>query len=63
MSEAFDVQAAIKGLIDSNFSGSDDEQGKAAQLMKGLFFSDDPSAKKFVKALDKFTSSLDAGDF
>lgn len=62
-SEEFDVQKAISSLIDTNFSGSDEEQGKASQLMKGLFFSDDPNAKKFIKALDKATSSMNPGDF
>lgn len=53
----------IKELIDTDFSGSNDEQGKAVQLMRGLAFSDDPVSNKFMKALDKFTSSLDPKDF
>lgn len=57
------VQEVIKELIDSDFSGSNEEQGKAAQLFRGLAFSEDESANKFMKALDKFTSGLNADDF
>ena len=62
-SEAFDVSQAIKSLVDTNFSGSDEEQGKASQLIKGLFFSDDEKAKKFVKKIDQLTSNLNLKDF
>lgn len=61
--EEVDVMKIIKDLIDTNFSGSNEEQGKAAQLFKGLAFSDDPRSNKFMKAIDDFTSSLDPKDF
>lgn len=58
-----DIQSIIKALIDTNFSASNEEQGKAVQLFRGLAFSDDPMSNKFMKALDKFTSSLKPKDF
>ncbi len=58
-----DAQKMIKALINTNFSGSNDEQGKAAALFKGLAFSDDPASNKFMKRLDEFTSGLKAEDF
>jgi hypothetical protein len=57
------VGSVIKELIDTSWSGSNDEQGKAVQLLRGLAFSDDPKSNKFMKALDKFTSGLKAEDF
>lgn len=57
--EGVDISATIKSLIDTNFSASDEEQGKASQMLKGLLFSEDPIAKKFVKDLDKALSGFD----
>ncbi|KKK92481.1 hypothetical protein LCGC14_2702470, partial [marine sediment metagenome] len=61
--EAADIQKIIKALINTKFSGSNEEQGKAVQLLRGLAFSDDPASDKFMKALDNFTSGLKAEDF
>jgi hypothetical protein len=61
--EAVDVQKVIKALIDTSFGGSNEEQMKAVQLLKGLATSDDPKSNKFMKVLDKFTSGLNAEDF
>jgi len=61
--EAVDASAIIKELIDTSFGGSNKEQGKAVQLLKGLAFSEDPLSNKFMKALDKWTSGLDPKDF
>jgi len=44
--------------IGGNFSGSNEEQMKAVQLLKGLATSDDPQANKFMKALDKATTEI-----
>ena len=63
LDEGGDAHKAIKALIDTKFSGSNDEQGKAAALFKGLAFSDDPASNKFMKKLDEFTSGLNAEDF
>lgn len=57
--EAINIGDTIKSLIDTNFSASDEEQGKASQMLKGLLFSEDPIAKKFVKDLDKALSGFD----
>lgn len=45
----------IKDLAKS-YGSSNEEQGKLVNLMKGLAFSDDPEANKFMKALDKWTT-------
>lgn len=54
--------SAIQALIDTKFSSSDEENGKAAQILKGLFFSEDPKAKKLIAKLDNWFSSLDVKD-
>jgi len=54
--EAVDAKKIIKDLADTDFSGSNAEQGKMAALVKGLAFSDEPESNKFMKALDKFTT-------
>lgn len=61
--EAVDVKAVIKEVIDTNWSGSNEEQLKAVQLLKGLATSEDPLSNKFMKALDKATSSMKVEDF
>lgn len=53
----------IKELISTSFGGSNEEQMKAVQLLKGLAVSEDPESNKFMKALDKWTSGLDASSF
>lgn len=50
---------AIKDLIDTDFSASDDEKGKAAQLLRGLFFSKEPEAVEFIKKLDSMLSKME----
>jgi len=51
----------IIGDLKSSFGGSNEEQMKAVQLLKGLATSDDPKANKFMKALDTATTKI-AGD-
>jgi hypothetical protein len=58
--EAVDVQKVIKELIDTGWSGSNESQMKAVQLLKGLATSDDPASNAFMKKLDKFTSGMKA---
>lgn len=53
-----DVDQVIKSLIDTNFSASEEEKGKAAEMLKGLFFSEDPKAQELIKKLDSWFSSL-----
>jgi len=55
--EAVDVTKLIKDLS-GNFSGSNEEQMKAVQLLKGLATSDDPKSNKFMKALDTATTKI-----
>lgn len=57
--EAVNVSEIIKELIDTSWGGSNEEQGKAVQLLRGLAFSEDPKSDAFMKDLDKFTSGLD----
>ena len=61
--EAVDIAGVISTLIDTSFGGSNEEQMKAVQLLKGLATSDDPLSDKFMKALDKFTSAMNKDDF
>lgn len=61
--EKVDVNVIIKELIDTSFGGSNEEQAKAVQLLKGLAFSEEEASNKFMQALDKFTSGLKAADF
>lgn len=56
--KGFDVSGVIKSLISTSFGGSNEEQMKAVQLLKGLATSDDPAANKFMQRLDKFTSGM-----
>jgi len=52
-----DVSEIINALIDSEWS-KDNDKGKAVGLFKGLMFSDDAKAVKFVKDLDALTSKM-----
>jgi hypothetical protein len=54
---------AIKDLIDTKWSGSNEDQGKAVALLKELAFSDTDISNKFMKELDKFTSGLKVEKF
>lgn len=63
LKEDVDVAQVITDLIDTKWSGSNNEQMKAVQLLKGLATSDDPRANKFMKALDDFSSTLDKKEF
>ena len=58
-----DASQIIKALIDTSFGGSNEEQMKAVQLLKGLALSDDPASNKFMAALDKATSAMKPEDF
>lgn len=55
--EGFDVKKAVKTIIETEWS-KDDDVGKAIALLKGLAFSDDPKAKKFIGDLDALTSTM-----
>ncbi len=58
LDEATDIKKVINELIDTNWSGSNEEQMKAVQLLKGVATSDDPESNKFMKSLDKATSGM-----
>jgi hypothetical protein len=53
-----DEKAIIKELIETGWSGDNESQMKAVQLLKGLATSDSPEANAFMKKLDTFTSGL-----
>lgn len=55
INEEVDAKKIIKDLAKS-YGGSNEEQGKMVQLLRGLAFSDDPASNKFMKALDKWTT-------
>ena len=61
--EAINVSEVIADLIKTDFGGSNEEQGKAVQLLKGLAFSDDPLSDKFMKAISDLTSKMNPDDF
>lgn len=52
-----DVKKIIKDL-QGDFSGSNDDQFSGIQLLKGLAGSDEELANKFMKKLDKATTSI-----
>ena len=51
----------IKELIDTGWSGDNESQMKAVQLLKGLATSDSPEANAFMKKLDQATSAMGEG--
>lgn len=61
--EKVDVGDIIKELIETSWGGTNAEQAKAIQLLRGLAFSDDPRSNKFMDKLNKFTSDLDPKEF
>lgn len=52
-----DVKKIVKDM-QGNFGGSNEEQMKSVQLLKGLATSDDKLANEFMKALDKATTEI-----
>lgn len=58
-----DISKIINDFIETNWSKSDDEKGKALGLFKGLIYSDDAKAKKFIKDLDALTSAMKKDDY
>jgi len=63
LNEENKASSVISELISTSWSGSNEEQMKAVQLLKGIALSDEDVANKFMKALDKFTSGLNAEDY
>ena len=63
ISEEVNIAEVIAELIDTSWAGSNEEQMKAVQLLKGIALSDDPMSNKFMKALDKFTSGMNKDDY
>jgi len=58
-----DVSKIISDVIDTDWSGSNEEQMKAVNLLKGLATSDDKKANKFMKDLDSLTSKMSKEDY
>jgi len=61
--EKVDVSKIIAELIKTSWGGSNEEQMKAVQLLKGVALSEDPRSNKFMKALDDFTSKMNPDDY
>lgn len=57
-----DIPSMIKTVINTKWSKSEDK-GKNLALFKGLLFSDDPKAKKFVSDLDDLTDKMNTSDY
>ena len=53
----FDINKVIKDL-GGDFSGSNEDQMRGVQLIKGLALSDDPKANEFMEKLDAATSQI-----
>jgi len=53
-----DARKIIKDLEATNLSGSNKEQGKFAQMIKGLAFSNEEISNQFMKELDKVTTEI-----
>jgi len=54
-----DIEKMIADLEDA-YGGSNEDQGKMVQLLRGLAFSDAPKANQFMKKLDKATTEIAA---
>lgn len=57
LTEAVDINKVIKDLA-GDFSGSNEDQMRGVQLLKGLATSDDAKANTFMKKLDKATTKI-----
>lgn len=57
------VSKIINDVIDTDWSGSNEEQMKAVNLLRGLATSDDEKANKFMKDLDSLTSKMNKEDY
>ena len=57
------TKSAIKELIDTKWSGSNEEKMKAVELLRGISLSDTDMANNFMKKLDSLTSGLKVEDF
>ena len=57
------TKSAISALIDTKWSGSNEEKMKAVELMKGLVLSENEMANQFIQKVDDFTSELKIEDF
>ncbi len=56
--EDVDVKKIIKDIEQTDLSGSNEEQGKFAQMIKGLAFSDDPLSNEFMKKVDQAVTKI-----
>jgi len=58
-----DISKLVDAFINTNWSKSPEDAGKAINLLKGLVFSKDPKAQKFIKDLDKLSNSMKADTY
>jgi hypothetical protein len=56
--EKADVKKIIKDIVDKDLSGSNEQQGAFAEMIKGLAFSDDPLSNEFMKKVDKAVTKI-----
>lgn len=57
------AKSAIKELIKTNWGGNNKDQGKAAEMIKGLSFNDSDVANKFMDDLNKLTDKMDLSKY
>jgi hypothetical protein len=53
-----DVKKIIQDIKDKDLSGSNEQQGAFAEMIKGLAFSDDPLSNEFMKKVDKAITKI-----
>ena len=57
------AQDAIKGVIEKNWGGSNDDQYAAVQLLSGLASNDSKEANAFMDDLNKLTDKMDLSKY
>lgn len=54
---------AIRAFIETDWSESDEEVGKAISILEGLAYSDDDVAKQFIEDLDQLSNTMNVEDY
>lgn len=63
LKEEVDVQKVIGDFINTKWSQDPNEKGKVISMLKGLIYSDDSKAQKFIKDLDDASSKMNFEDY
>lgn len=60
--EETDVKEIIKEFIETKWSDAD-SKGKGVELLKGIAYSDDPAAEKFMQDLDELSNTMEVSKY